>query len=884
MRPLFRAAPVFVAVVLAANLLATPATASVTGLVSPSLVPQIQAQPASVPRVSAPVDPAPPNDVVRTPGSTGSPTPSGKQGAPVAAADAMAALPTGKIQATVVTVQLADKTAAQTDSAVPMASALAAISSADAYWLAMTNNRVGISVVASTARFRSSALSTQQPGQIADIVSSELGWTQSAQRALVIFIPSSLNNGAAGMTFSSGTIGGRIVIPQISPLTNPVLTHEFGHTLGLDHANSLQCGSGVSDVAPGPYSGFADPSCSIRPYGDSLDIMGISRYYEKPAISSPNWDAFQLGRGDEIVDAGAVSSSRSFTLSPWAGSSAARAVKFTDAVSGEVYYLELRTPVGFDSAVAIGGNRGVKVVQRGGGASTIELPFSTLPFAGNYNTKETWPAGSTFTTHAGTTVTVESLSDSAAVVTIRPYRLPAVGYLDGATLTRSADKLVLNVNGWAYDGANPAPSSPVHVYITPPNGVQDSGHVVTADLPRPDVNQIMQVPGNHGFSSNFEFTVAGTFKVCVYAIGSQENIGLGCRELTVAGTPSPIGYLDSIAVVPQGSGAAIRAEGWTLDPGTPGASIPVHLYVTAPDGTTTGSPFTANAPYPGVNTVMQVPGDHGFKVDLPISQPGNYKVCAYGLAVSLLSDGNTMLGCKTLQVDLAAPPVGYLESVTPVRNGGSSAITAVGWTLDPGTPAASIPVHLYVTAPDGTTTGYPFTANVPRSDVNGVMQVPGDHGFKVSLPLNQPGSYKVCAYGLAVSLLSAGNTMLGCKTFQVMAAAAPIGYLDSVTVASSGTSSVIGALGWTLDPGTPAASIPVHLYVTAPDGTTTGYPFTANVPRSDVNGVMQVPGDHGFKMSLPLKQPGIYKVCAYGLAVSPLSAGDSMLGCKSLQY
>jgi hypothetical protein len=74
------------------------------------------------------------------------------------------------------------------------------------------------------------------------------------------------------------------------------------------------------------------------------------------------------------------------------------------------------------------------------------------------------------------------------------------------------------------------------------------------------------------------------------------------------------------------------------------------------------------------------------------------------------------------------------------------------------------------------------------------------------------------------------------------------------------------------------------LYVTAPDGTTTGYPFSANAPRPDVNAVIQVPGDHGFKVDLPLSQPGGYRVCAYGLAVSPLSAGNTMLGCKTLQY
>ncbi len=37
-------------------------------------------------------------------------------------------------------------------------------------------------------------------------------------------------------------------MPLPASLTNSVLTHEFGHVLGLMHANSLQCGSGAQDV------------------------------------------------------------------------------------------------------------------------------------------------------------------------------------------------------------------------------------------------------------------------------------------------------------------------------------------------------------------------------------------------------------------------------------------------------------------------------------------------------------------------------------------------------------------------------------------------------------------------------------------------------------
>ncbi|MET3812486.1 hypothetical protein ABIB14_003616, partial [Arthrobacter sp. UYEF3] len=32
----------------------------------------------------------------------------------------------------------------------------------------------------------------------------------------------------------------------------------------------------------------------------------------------------------------------------------------------------------------------------------------------------------------------------------------------------------------------------------------------------------------------------------------------------------------------------------------------------------------------------------------PITQPGTYKVCAYGIPVTPLSNGNTLLGCQTV--------------------------------------------------------------------------------------------------------------------------------------------------------------------------------------------------------------------------------------------
>ncbi|MCU1553522.1 MAG: hypothetical protein JWM13_1008 [Arthrobacter sp.] len=790
----------------------------------------------------------------------------------------------GTMKTTLVTVQLADKTATATDAAVPMDAAKASISASKAYWRNATSGRVDITLVETKTRHKSAARSSQSPGDIVDIVTAELGWKQDPYTALVLFVPGGyLNNGAAGMTYSNGNIGGRIVMPQNSRLTTPVLAHEFGHALGMDHANSLQCGSGVSDVASGPFAGFADSTCSIRPYGDNVDLMGISHFDLMPVISASFWEMGRFGNGNEIANLGKVSSARSVTLRPWAGSGANRAAKFTDPKSGEVYYLELRAPVGYDSVIAQNGNRGVKITQQGGGNSSILLPPNTRPFAGYYSNTQAWQAGQTFTTHAGTKVSIDSVSNTAATVTIRPPGAPAVGYTETAAISRSGDRATLNVSGWAFDSAKSSTSSAVHVYVTTPAGVR-TGYALTADKPRADVNKVMGVTGNHGFSRSFNLTAAGVYRVCVYALGSVETADLGCRSLTLEGSAPPAGFLDSLSLVKANGVTVLRALGWSYDPGAPTASIPVHIYVTDPAGRTTSRAITANKSRPDVNLVMRVTGSHGFSTDVPVTAGGQYKVCAYGLAVSRFSQGNSLLGCKTVAPQTTPAPLGYLDSAVPNTEARTASITVSGWALDTGTPAASIPVHLYVTGPDGATKSSAHTANQVRDDVNQVMGSTGKHGYKVSVPVRKPGAYRICAYGLAVSPFPLGNSLLGCQTVTVAATPAPVGYLDSARVQLGGTGSAIIASGWGLDPGMPGSSIPVHLYVTYPDGTTKGTAYVANRARADVNSVFQVSGNHGYKVSIPVVKRGTYTVCAWGLGVAGLSAGNTHFGCLRTTY
>ncbi|WP_299166914.1 S-layer homology domain-containing protein [uncultured Arthrobacter sp.] len=315
----------------------------------------------------------------------------------------------GDIKVRLVTVDLADSSAT-----VPLSSARNAIAVSSSYWKSMSNGRLSMSVAAESVNHRSAARTTDSYDQIMNKVTSELRWSYSPYTALVVFIPSVLKEGYLGYGWSSNGTSGRILMPQITNFSTNVVTHEFGHVLGLMHADSLQCSSGAPDT---PYFGS---DCSIRQYGDTSDLMGISRWFDTPAISSSFWDYGGFGRGDEILNVGTATGRKTYTLRPWAGTAAKRAVKFTDPRSREIYYLELRTPVGFDKNLAVGGNRGVKVVQSGGltPASSIALMPNTRPYGGYYAPNTAWQAGSVFRTHSGTTVTINSVSNSAASVTI----------------------------------------------------------------------------------------------------------------------------------------------------------------------------------------------------------------------------------------------------------------------------------------------------------------------------------------------------------------------------------------------------------------------------------------------------------------------------------
>ncbi|MBG6184900.1 uncharacterized protein with LGFP repeats [Arthrobacter sp. CAN_A214] len=323
--------------------------------------------------------------------------------------------------------------------------ARASIAASNKYWRAASNDRLGMQITDEYRDVTITANSTDQYYDLMAKITARMQWTATPNDAMVVYVPvSQFAGGVLGGGFMDGFNSGRVIMPVPSGFTNNVVSHEFGHVLGLNHANSLQCSNGSADVES-PDGTWGDSACDSRGYGDTMDLMGLAQY-TTPPINAYLWEYGGFGRGDEILDAGVVEGPRSFTLQPWAGTAARRAVKFVDPATRETYYLEFRTPVGANDGGAINNNRGVMIHKedaRGDwpDAASLALTPSSYPFTGYYNQNHAWQQGSTFRTARGTTVRIDSIGSTSASITITgtlSREAVAAPFIDGAAALVSA--------------------------------------------------------------------------------------------------------------------------------------------------------------------------------------------------------------------------------------------------------------------------------------------------------------------------------------------------------------------------------------------------------------------------------------------------------------
>ncbi|MDI9918892.1 M23 family metallopeptidase [Rhodococcus sp. IEGM 1379] len=228
-----------------------------------------------------------------------------------------------------------------------------------------------------------------------------------------------------------------------------------------------------------------------------------------------------------------------------------------------------------------------------------------------------------------------------------------IGNIDRVT---SPSPGIVSVGGWAFDRDDKSASLAVHVYVGGEAGVVGAeGHPLSANVSRPDVNNVHGLTGNHGFDTTIETAKFGNLPVCLYAIniGGGGNTLIGCRTVNIA-NPNPLGSLDDVSAP---SGGTVQARGWAFDRSDTSKALEIHLYI----GGQAGQPdvevkkFVADKSRTDVNQAHGIAGNHGFDTAVKTSKTGQQTVCAYGINIGT-GNHNTELGCKTVTIADAPAP------------------------------------------------------------------------------------------------------------------------------------------------------------------------------------------------------------------------------------
>lgn len=319
----------------------------------------------------------------------------------------------------------------------------------------------------------------------------------------------------------------------------------------------------------------------------------------------------------------------------------------------------------------------------------------------------------------------------------------------------------IHIEGYAFDRDAPNDALEINVYVDG-NGY----NVGNADSENEHVNNVIGIPGNHGFDKTFSVTETGTHHVDVYALnkGSGDNTVLGSANITIDPLMhSPEGSLDAYS----GGNGTVYVGGWGFDPDLPDKSISVHVYLgTSDDAGICVGEITANTERSDVNTVHGCGNYHGFDGTISANvSSGTYflrvaLIDANGGAATWLDGGKVTIQNKTTST---VSPEGCLDAYS----GGNGTVYVGGWGFDPDSLDESIGVHIYLGTNDsaGVCVGS-ITANLKRNDVNDAYDCGDYHGFDGTVSVNvAPGTYflrvdLIDANGGPATWLDGGNVTI----------------------------------------------------------------------------------------------------------------------------
>lgn len=169
-----------------------------------------------------------------------------------------------------------------------------------------------------------------------DQAATDAGVNLSSYEHIMYMIPPN-----SACSTNAGTVGSNGVSRAwiSSALSMKIVAHEFGHNLGLSHAHSLNCESGV-----------LESNCKTSTYGDLLDIMGTNVGH----MNAFNKELLGWLGYDQSPAVTTVTTTGVYDIAPIESNTAeSKALKIaagTDSATGDTiwYYLEYRQPIGFD--------------------------------------------------------------------------------------------------------------------------------------------------------------------------------------------------------------------------------------------------------------------------------------------------------------------------------------------------------------------------------------------------------------------------------------------------------------------------------------------------------------------------------------------------------
>lgn len=251
------------------------------------------------------------------------------------------------------------------------------VRTASDYWSDQSDGRITFTTAGPPVRYGSRLACTDDVG-VWNEAQARSGFRYGQGGHLVVVLLDEGTGCRRGLSSRGPDVdtGGLVLLSTDS---NPALTaRELGHNLGLGRADTFECTEDERQDYATP-SGRPVAPCWAVAYGDGLDVMSDSYFYETPpSLSAAGRASIGLLRPEErrsVAGAGTTA----VELAPLAGPHRAgvKDLSVTDPRSGVVYRVENRVAVGRDASTMRGFRSpdGLRVLRTPGlpGGSTLVL-------------------------------------------------------------------------------------------------------------------------------------------------------------------------------------------------------------------------------------------------------------------------------------------------------------------------------------------------------------------------------------------------------------------------------------------------------------------------------------------------------------------------------